>query len=317
VPRDIIVIGASAGGLTPLCTLIRGLPREFPAAIFIVVHVAEESVLPEVLRTCGSVAIEQAAHEAPIQNGRVYVAPPRTHLLLESDRMILSSGPRENRHRPSVDVLFRSAARHFGPRTIGVILSGSLDDGAAGLFAVKAAGGLTVVQKPQEAAVPSMPYNALRYTEADYVVTSEELASLLTKLMKTRVDKSKARRSRGNGENGSRRLLPFVCPDCDGPVSEHADGKLVQYQCAVGHKFSPESFSAAHTDALERALWIAVRTLENRKQIHKTLALRASESGDKRTHTVMMETGEAAERDLELIKEILQRLISGGKTASR
>jgi len=167
------------------------------------------------------------------------------------------------------------------------------------------------VQHPDDAAVPDMPRAALRLAEVDHCVAVEKIPELLVQAMNKKIVKSKrtAGRLSGNGPSArTRQLVPFVCPDCDGPVFEEKDGNMTQLACVVGHRFSPESFTDAHRDALERALWIAMRTLENRKQIHCFLAERARAEGDKRKLTTMEETSAAAEKDMALIKEILERL---------
>jgi two-component system, chemotaxis family, protein-glutamate methylesterase/glutaminase len=309
--RDIIVIGASAGGLTPLCTVLDQLPAAMPAAVFVVLHVGAESSLHEVLRKCARKDVVRPHDNQPIKTGTIYVAPPRVHLAVTPDTVQLVHGPRENRHRPAIDVLFRSASRHFGERVAGVILSGCLDDGAAGLLSVKARGGLAIVQDPADAAVPDMPAAALRLTDVDYSAPADKIAQILTDAMNGKTKKPGKGYGSVSGDGPSERskeLMPFVCPDCDGPIFQETTGKMTQLACSVGHRYSPESFSEAHRDALERALWIAIRTLENRKQIHGYLGDRAKSTGDMHKSTTMEETVAAAERDMVLIKEILQRL---------
>jgi two-component system, chemotaxis family, protein-glutamate methylesterase/glutaminase len=288
--------------------LVKELPEDLPAAVFICLHVGSASLLDQVLRSCGKRAVVQARDDEPYKRGMIYVAPSRVHLAIDSTRMKLLHTPTENRHRPSIDVLFRSAAKACGARVIGIVLSGCLDDGAAGLFVIKGKGGVAIVQDPNDAAVPDMPRAALKYTEVDHCAPVAEIPKLIVEAMKTKSSKAKAT---GNGAGKNRKadeLVPFVCPDCDGPISQHRDGKLLQFQCSIGHKYSPETFTEAHRDALERALWIAIRTLENRGQIHQFLAKRAREAGDKRTLSDMLETAETAKRDMELIKQIMVRL---------
>ena len=158
--RDIIVIGASIGGLDALCKLLRELPRDLPASIFVVMHVGEASALGRILNRCGAMPVVEAREGEKIERGRAYVAPSDRHLLLNNGQISLSRGPRENRHRPAIDPLFRSAARAYRERVIGVILTGGLDDGSAGLFAIKNRGGIAMVQDPREALDSSMPRSA-------------------------------------------------------------------------------------------------------------------------------------------------------------
>ena len=181
---DVIVIGASAGGVEALKTVVRGLPANLPAAVFIVLHVWPngKSVLPEILNAAGSLRASHPSSGSPIERGHVYIAPPDYHMTLGEDSIRLTQGPLQHRHRPAVDPLFRSAALHFGPRVAGVILTGSLRDGTAGLLAVKKCGGKALVQDPREAVQPGMPESALAAVDADYVVRLCEMPGILTML---------------------------------------------------------------------------------------------------------------------------------------
>lgn len=183
--RDVVVVGASAGGVMALTALVAGLPSGFPAAVLIVLHVPPyaESRLPEILARASALPVAHAQDGEEIVGGRVYVAPPDRHLLVRSGRLELSHGPRENRSRPAVDPLFRTAARAYGPRAIGVVLSGALYDGSAGLLALKSRGGMAIVQDPEQAAVDSMPRSAIRLAAVDHVVPVEAIGPLLDLLV--------------------------------------------------------------------------------------------------------------------------------------
>jgi two-component system, chemotaxis family, protein-glutamate methylesterase/glutaminase len=184
IPQDVIVVGASAGGVAPLRRLVSALPADLPAAIFIVLHIQphQKSLLPELLSYAGPLSVAHAIEGEPIQPGRVYIAPPDRHLIVESDRVHLSAGPRENFARPAIDPLFRSAALAYGPRVIGVILSGTLTDGTAGLWEIKQRGGTAIVQHPGDAPYPAMPQNAMRQVPVDYVLPVSEIPALLIRL---------------------------------------------------------------------------------------------------------------------------------------
>lgn len=182
--RDTIVIGASAGGVQALSTLVASLPKDLPAAVFIVLHIPADSpsLLPEILARESSLRVAHAMHGEPIMHGRVYVAPPARDLLIEGNRVKLVHGPKENLHRPSVDALFRSAARSSGPRVIGVVLTGARDDGTVGMRAIKQRGGITIIQNPSEAPFASMPQNVMERVGVDYSLPLREIAPLLDML---------------------------------------------------------------------------------------------------------------------------------------
>jgi two-component system chemotaxis response regulator CheB len=179
--KRLVVIGASSGGIDTLRTIISGLPDAFSAPIAIVIHTSPESpgVIPDILRRITRRPVSQAYDRQRIEAGHIYVASPDCHLLIEPGRLRVTKGPREHRFRPAIDPLFRSAAQVFGPAAIGVILTGNLDDGTAGLWAIERLGGTTIVQDPLDARVPSMPEHALAHVAVDYVVPSSRIASLL------------------------------------------------------------------------------------------------------------------------------------------
>jgi two-component system chemotaxis response regulator CheB len=221
-------------------------------------------------------------------------------------------GPRENRHRPAVDTLFRSAARSYRGRVIAVVLSGALDDGSAGALAVKSRGGTIVVQDPDDAEVRDMPANVIRHTKADYCLPASKIAILLSKLVSENKP-MKAQKSTGpicknmNLTPGMNERDPygFTCPECGGVIVDIKDKKLMQFRCHVGHRFSMESFSEAHADALERAVWVALRKLNEHQALHETLA---KASDDPRLKTRYIENAAAAETDTRYLREILTRL---------
>src|SRR5581483_1706827 len=257
--RDIIVVGASAGGVDVLAQLVRGLPAGLPASLFVVHHVPAgfRSVLPTILSRSGPLLASHARDGEPFNPGHIYVAPPDHHLLLQPEgRMRLTYGPRENHHRPAVDPLFRTAARYYGPRVIGVVLSGALSDGAAGLLAVRGAGGVAVVQDPADALVAAMPLSASQIAGADYVVAAADLPPLLVKLVREAaaptggspvpdpIDKMPEAVNRDfaqqihNGRRGERSV--FSCPECGGALWQVDEAELVRFRCHVGHAYNGE-----------------------------------------------------------------------------
>ena len=199
--HDVVVIGASAGGIEGLTRIAKRLPADLPAALFVVLHVSPSgpSAMPAILSRSGPLPAVHPHGDEPIERGKIYVAPPDHHLLIEADRVLLGRGPRENRMRPGIDVLFRSAALAYGPRVIGVVLSGYLDDGAAGLLAIKQRGGVALVQDPDDAPCPSMPRAAIKAVTPDHVERIDELAALIDRLVRSPVTTTPDRASLPKG----------------------------------------------------------------------------------------------------------------------
>ena len=315
--RDIVVVGTSTGGFEPLRLLVRSLPADFNGIVFIAMHVGAISLLPEILSREAKVPVISPENGTEYKPGHIYVAPPNRHLLIENGHIKLSAGARENRHRPSVDALFRSAARQHRSRVVGVVLSGALDDGVAGLLSIKARHGVAIVQDPEEAIAAEMPYNAAKHVPIDYALPAAEIAPLLMKL---------ARGEAGEawpigGEETETELLaketagtpppPEVaisCPDCSGALYEMQEGGLANFRCHVGHRFSPASLSLAHNEALERALWVAIRTMNERIALYSRMRKRESESGEENVLLRLGESMETAEQDVQLLREIIERI---------
>jgi two-component system chemotaxis response regulator CheB len=291
--RDVVVLGASAGGVEPLRLIAAALDQDLPAAIFVVLHVGQPSALPEILDRAGPLPAGVPLDGEPVERGRIYVAPPDMHLMLEPGIVRAVHGPKENRHRPSVDVLFRSAARTYGPRVIGCVLSGSLDDGTAGLVAVKIRGGVAVVQNPAEAFCAEMPKNAMRYIEVDYVAPAREIGILVNRLVMDEVDEETATPPTNEMEQETRiaKLNAFElgsedkpgvqsvvsCPDCRGVLWEIQEGDLLRFRCRTGHAFSPETLLQSEDDGIEKALWEALRAMEERVAVRRRLVQQARE----------------------------------------
>ncbi|GEJ55488.1 chemotaxis protein CheB [Anaeromyxobacter diazotrophicus] len=282
--HDIVVVGASAGGVEALSTLVSQLPRDLPAAVFVVQHLAPAfpSALPELLSRRGGPRAVHPVHGEEIVPGRIYVAPPDNHLLVRPGYVHVVRGPKENGHRPSVDALFRSASAAYGPRVVGVVLTGHLDCGTAGLLSVKARGGIAVVQDPDDAAAPEMPASAIQYVAVDHVARLPELPSLLERLVAEPVTSSRpARQPVALGElEGEEPGLPaeIVCPQCQGSLTLGEVGGFQVFRCHVGHAFSFESLAIEQSEEVERALWAAVRSLEESAAI--TRRARARATGD-------------------------------------
>lgn len=287
----LIVVGGSAGGVEAIQNLVAHLPAELPAALFVVIHVAPQSpkMLASILERAGRLPADYPVDGEPIQPGRIYVAQPDRHLLVEQGRVRVVYGPKENRHRPAIDPLFRSAARAYGERVIGVVLTGMLDDGTAGLLAIKQHGGIAVVQDPNEAMYSDMPRNAMANVEVDYCVPLSNIAELLVDLSQAtgQVEEEPAMQEElhpaassadvpavnwDNAEEDEGKPSPFACPDCNGILWEIQDGPLVRYRCRIGHAFSPDTFLESQIERVEQAFWTTLRTLEETEELMWRLA---------------------------------------------
>ncbi len=275
--RDIVVIGASAGGVELLLELVSELPARLPASLFVVLHTAPQSVsyLPELLSRRGTLPAVHPQHGDAIAPGRIFVAPPDMHLLVRPGFVEVVRGPTENGHRPAVDPLFRTASWAYGPRVVGVVLSGYQDCGTAGLMSVKARGGVAIVQDPETAVAPEMPASALRRVEVDHVVQPLELPGLLARLAAEEAPEGpEASGPAVEALEGLRGGEPaeLVCPVCQGVLSEASVGEFRHFRCHVGHAFSLESLLGEQSEEVERALWSAVRSLEEGAALARRLA---------------------------------------------
>ena len=316
--HNIIVVGTSAGGVEALCELNKHLPKDLDASMFVVMHIGSATMLPQILSRCGNLPATAAQDKERYKRGCIYCAPPHCHLSIKDHMTILTRGPRENGHRPAIDVLFRSAARAHRSKVVGVVLSGGRDDGSAGLYAIKARGGVAIVQKPEEALTPDMPRNALNMVDVDFCLPIREIADVLVQLANGQATnvtessngnavESKAATDQPAGEPPGDQI-PVACPECNGPLYEVKDGELALYQCFVGHRFSPESLGEQHTEALERALWTASRKLKERIVLHERLAERKRNKGEDELLRRLEESVISAREDLKLLREILDRL---------
>lgn len=285
--RDIIVIGSSHGGTEPLTQLVRKLSLDLQASVFIVRHIPSDSqnYLVDILARNTPLTVIPAGHCEDIQRNTIYIAPSNFHLLVNSTHTYLSDGPRENLCRPAIDPLFRSAAVAYGPRVIGIVLSGELDDGTAGLHTIKKCGGTAIVQDPATAVARSMPESALENVAVDYAIAASDMGSLVNDLVKEIVpadfqcpDEAKRELTFLTGTNegthlmeGNNSLVPVGCPSCGGPLWE-MEGEFARYRCHIGHAFTGRSVVQGLKEAEEQALFAALRTMEERSRMLKKLA---------------------------------------------
>jgi two-component system chemotaxis response regulator CheB len=319
--RDIVVIGASAGGISTLKELVALLPADLPSAIFIVQHMSPgaQSLLPQILARSGPLPASSPEDREVIRPGHIYVARPDNHLLLEGEHVRVVRGPRENRHRPSIDPLFRSAAWSYGPRVVGVVLTGYLDDGAAGLWAIKSCGGVAIVQDPSDALHHDMPINAARAIDVDYTLPVSEIAPLLVRLAREPVDPKMdfvrpaniateigfVKMERDIDDmNKLGALSAFTCPTCRGALWELHDDVL-RYRCHTGHAFSKDSLLGEQTTAIEDALYSALRAVEEKATVLRRLGERSAGRSD-----MLQSDFESKATALEQTAEVLRSILS-------
>jgi two-component system chemotaxis response regulator CheB len=279
--QHVVVVAASLGGLQALKAIVCRLPADFSASMFIVMHIGTwPSQLPALLAAQGRLPVVEASDGETITTGTVYVAPPDRHMLLGKDRIILSTAPKENFTRPAADPLFRSAAVNYGKRAIGVVLSGKLDDGAAGLKAIHACGGYTIIQDPSTCVAPDMPKAALRAVPPDVVAPIEDIGPAIVKALTDHIprgldmnERERAALELKIAETGHsspsdlERLghrTSMTCPDCGGVIWRIGEGHPLRYRCHTGHAFSAMSLEAEQRSGAEDALWSAVRRLEEK-----------------------------------------------------
>ena len=334
--HDIVVIGGSAGGVETLVDLVSTLPEDFPGAIFVVIHFPSigKSYLPQILSRSGALPAKHAEDGERIQPGRIYVAPPNSHLLLSNGKMHLSRGPKEHGLRPSVDSLFRTAARAYGTRVVGVVLSGTLYDGVAGSIAIKQDGGICIAQDPEEALYPGMPLNVIAQDHVDFILPSLEIGEKLIELS-AEPDKKHSNNPTGrskpmenelesalvqndistfeNGEQQPNKNTIITCPECGGVLWYLDEGSIIRYRCHVGHTFSEESLLVEQTNSVESALWSAVRILEEKAALTARMAAKSNKRGFSRSSSRFADQSQNAEQSADIIRDLI---LSGQVTTS-
>lgn len=322
--HHIITIGTSAGGVSALKTLISQLPKDLKASIHIVQHLSGEAAshLPAVLNKVSHLSVAFARDRETIEVGRIYVAPPDFHLMLEYGRVRVVRGPRENRVRPAIDPLFRSAAVVYRSYATGIILTGMLDDGTAGLQAIKACGGMTIVQDPEDAVYSSMPKSAIANVEVDHILTLqnipdvilervEQTPSLITEvpadlLLEVPISENAITPPQTMAKIGQ--PVAHSCPSCGGPLWQIGNPKTLRYRCHVGHAFTGLTLVEEQNEATEKALWIALRTLEERGRLLKSMSERYAEKGASSLAQTHQERANEATENAILIRNLIRNL---------
>jgi two-component system, chemotaxis family, protein-glutamate methylesterase/glutaminase len=321
----VIVVGTSSGGLDALRVLVAGLPADLATPICVVQHIGPSApgILHKILAAAGRVRVpvSKATSGMPLRGPGIYVAPPDFHLIVEKGMLRTSKGPRENRFRPAIDPLFRSAASSYGPGAIGVVLTGDLDDGTSGLWAIKDRGGVAIAQDPVEAPYPSMPRSAIQHVAVDHVVPVAELAPLLVALTSRPIDVAsmsgdssaleievqiaKGNDARRAGVMQLGRPSTYTCPDCHGVLLEVKDGGVPRFRCHTGHAYSIESLVSAVAEGIEDSMWAAVRALDEGGSLLQQLARHLQEHDDGAGATLLGRRGDDAKDRADRIRRLI------------
>lgn len=314
--RSVVVIGASAGGLEGLLRIVQDLEGGLPAAFCVVMHLSPTtpSRLPEILTRRSAYPATIVETEEALRPAHIYIAAPDRHLVIDDGRVLASAAPRENHHRPSVDVLFRSAAIAYRERTVGVILSGTLDDGTAGLRWIKRFGGRAIVQDPAEARFAGMPASAIANVAVDQILPAEQIAAQLAEMVRSGTNAA----SSGNGKvdaqgaprqpEGELEPSAFVCPDCGGTLFELGASEALRFRCRVGHAYGPEALHTEQARNLEESLWTAIRSLEEHADMSRRLAGRSRSHGMERAAAQF----EAGAREAAQKAQIVRQAVASG-----
>lgn len=318
--RDLVVVGGSSGGIEALSEMLGALSRDLRASVCVVQHLPADSAnqLPDLLARKTDLPVSLATDGQAMTLGHVYVAPADFHLVVESQQTFLSHGPRENRTRPAVDPLFRSAALARGSAAVGVVLSGALDDGTAGMVAIKRVGGTAMVQDPDSAVTPDMPRSAMQHVEIDHCLNPTGLAGVLQSLAGTDAPATTAdvsslvrevsviRRETGDIDTALEmgELAPLSCPDCGGPLWE-IDDQMSRFRCHTGHAFTARHLLAGLQDAQEQALWVALRTMQERSRMLHRIANNERHLGRSATQQAFQDRAKELDQHIETLSRLL------------
>ena len=325
--RNIVVMGASAGGVEAILNVVRTIPADAQLAIFVVQHIPAyaKSSLAKILANHTQLVCKAAEDGEPIRPGTIYVACADRHLLVENDRVIVSKGPRENRFRPAVDTLFRSAAYAYRERVIGVVLSGALNDGTSGMWSIKRYGGTSIVQEPQEAMFPDMPLGVMNYTQADHVLPSAEIGQKLgelagtpikdipqtmevehAKLHEIEIEIAKGRNGLNMGiiEHGEPSSL--ACPECHGALTQFEEGKLLRYRCHTGHAHTADSLLASIKDNVEKSMWEVMRGMEESNILLRRMSDKMKVNGQYKQAEVFIAQAKVLQQQAVEIQKVIE-----------
>jgi two-component system, chemotaxis family, protein-glutamate methylesterase/glutaminase len=320
-PKFIIVVGASAGGFIAITELFSQLKEDMNAAVLVVLHIqtiSNETILMDRFQTQTKFKCKIAEENETIKKGTIYIGRPEKHLLVKDGKILLGSGAKENRWRPSIDVLFRSAAAHYGSRVIGIILTGLMNDGTAGMSAIKKTGGTCIVQDPEETEYPDMALSVLNNLEVDYCLKMEEMGIVLEE--KTRngfIETPIPEEVKAEARIAERMALGiavveelgersnYVCPDCGGGLWEVVNEHILRYRCHTGHAYTANELLIRQSEGLENTLFTAIRMMEERKNLLEKMAKEESRKGWKRTSESKVERATELDEHIQRLKKII------------
>jgi two-component system chemotaxis response regulator CheB len=325
--RNVIVMGASAGGIGALSSVIAGLPDDLDAAILVVLHLSKKSnanVITMAFQKQTTLNCQVATEGAKIKKGHLYLAPPEHHLMIRNGHIHLTQGPHENKYRPSIDVLFRSVAVHYGHRTIGIILTGLLDDGTSGMSAVEKAGGICIVQDPADAEYGDMPRSVLNNMEVDYKVTLTKIPSVVEVLMSQPLPSEKAipielkieadiTEKLMSDLNQLKKIADrsdFICPDCGGGLWAIRNDPMHRYRCHTGHVYTERLLVDKQVEGIEESLWVSIRMLEERRNMMLLMRTHDEEAGNLQLAESNQGRAIEIDRHIKKLKQVLTKLVS-------
>ena len=320
--HDIVVIGGSNGSINTMKQILKNLNPDLNAAFFFVNHLSPDSpnYLPNIFNTVSKIPVRSSEDGGKIEKGTLYVAKPDRHLILEDGEMKLTRGPQENRWRPSIDPLFRSAAAVYGTRCVGIILSGYLDDGVSGLSAVKDCGGVTIVQNPEEAEYPDMPESALKVLQPDYILNADEIPGVLYRLsnqpvearapetpkeIKWEVDMAGSLKSRIDMEESIGELVPHTCPECSGPLWKHEEKNMNRYRCHMGHSYTEKVLLLHQKELIRKTTTSLFRMLEERRALLQKITERDNGNSKSTSVDVLKKEMDELKKGIQLLEEEL------------
>ncbi|PRY55233.1 two-component system chemotaxis response regulator CheB [Arcticibacter pallidicorallinus] len=325
--RNVIVLGASAGGIAALSSLISGLPDDLDAAVLVVLHLSRKSnadIIITGFKKQTTLNCQVASEGAKIRKRHLYLAPPEHHIIVRNGQIHLTQGPHENKYRPSIDVLFRSAAVHYGHRTIGVVLTGLLDDGTSGMSAIKKAGGICIVQDPSDAEYGDMPQSVLNNTEVDYKVSLAMIPSIIEVLMSRPLPPEQAvpvelqieadiTQNLMSDLNQLKKIADrsdFICPDCGGGLWAVKDDPIHRYRCHTGHVYTERLLAEEQVQGIEESLWVSIRMLEERRNLLLLMRTHDDQAGNLQLAEANQGRAIEIDRHIKRLKQVLTKLVS-------